>query len=61
MSDPQEQEPIPTVPQLAGELARLRERVEDLEDRRELDAAIRRNGDKPLIPWDKGKNELGLV
>jgi hypothetical protein len=61
MSDPQEQEPIPTVQQLAGELARLRERVEDLEDGRELDAAIRRNGDKPLIPWDQAKNELGLL
>ena len=61
MSDPQKQEPIPTVQQLAGELARLRERVEDLEDGRGLDAAIRRNGDKPLIPWDQAKNELGLV
>jgi len=61
MSDAQEQEPISTVQQLADELARLRECVEDLEDERELDAAIRRNGDKPLIPWDKAKDELGLV
>jgi hypothetical protein len=61
MGDPQEQEPISTLQQLAGELARLRERVEDLEDERELDAAIRRNGDKPLIPWDQAKNELGLA
>jgi hypothetical protein len=38
----------------------LRERVEDLEDARELDAAIRRHGDKPLIPWDQAKEELGL-
>ena len=38
----------------------LRERVEDLEDARELDAAIRRHGDKPLIPWDQAEEELGL-
>ncbi len=40
--------------------ARVRERVEDLEDARELDAAIRRNGDKPLIPWEEVKADLGL-
>ena len=44
MSDRQEQELVSTVKHLAGELARLSERVEDLEDGRELDAAIRRNG-----------------
>jgi len=59
MSETQEQPP-PTIQQLAAELARLRERVEDLEDARELDAAIRRNGDKPLIPWDQAKKDLGL-
>jgi hypothetical protein len=59
MSETQEQ-PTPTIQQLAAELARLRERVEDLEDARELDAAIRRNGDKPLIPWDQAKKDLGL-
>lgn len=47
MSEPQEREESPTVQQLAIEVAGLRERVEDLEDARELDAAIRRNGDKP--------------
>ncbi len=52
MSETQEQEFLPIVQQLSAELARLRERVEDLEDGREL-AAIRRNGDKPLIPWDR--------
>ena len=41
----------PTLHELAAELARLRDRVEDLEDARELDAAIVRNGDKSLIPW----------
>ncbi|MDQ2945388.1 MAG: hypothetical protein M3Y27_05510 [Acidobacteriota bacterium] len=60
MSEPQEREESPTVQQLAIEVARLRERVEDLEDARELDAAIRRNGDKPLIPWNDVKNDLGL-
>ena len=61
MSESQEQERAPTIQQLAAEIARLRERVEDLEDARELDAAIRRNGDKPLIPWDQARNDLGLV
>ena len=60
MSELQE-ERAPTIQQLAAEIVRLRERVEDLEDARELDAAIRRNGDKPLIPWDQARNDLGLV
>ena len=60
MSEPQERERTPTLQELAAELAQLRERVEDLEDARELDAAIRRNGDKPLIPWDQAKTDLGL-
>jgi hypothetical protein len=41
--------------------ARTRERIEDLEDARELDAAIIRNGEKPLIPWDQAKSELGVT
>ena len=61
MSESQKQERAPTFQQLAAEIARLRERVEDLEDARELDAAIRHNGDKPLIPWDQARNDLGLV
>ena len=60
MSETQAQELISTVQQLAAEVARLRERVEDLEDARELDAAIGRNGEKPLIPWDQAKKELNL-
>jgi hypothetical protein len=60
MSESQQQG-TPTVQELAVELARLRERVEDLEDARELDAAIRTNGDKPLIPWDQVKKDLGLT
>jgi hypothetical protein len=38
------------IQQLAAEVVRFRERVEDLEDARDLDAAIDRNGKKPLIP-----------
>jgi hypothetical protein len=60
MSEAQEREILSTVQQLAAEVARLRERVEDLEDAKELDAAIGRNGDKPLIPWDQAKSELGV-
>lgn len=60
MTETQEQERTPAVQQLAAEVARLRERVEDLEDARELDAAISRNGDKPLIPWDQAEPDLGL-
>jgi hypothetical protein len=57
----QESELISTVQQLVAEVARLRERVEDLEDARDLDAAIGRNGEKPLIPWDRANQELGLA
>ncbi len=60
MSEPQEPDRSPTIQQLAVEVARLRERVEDLEDAKELDAAINRNGDKPLIQWAQAKKELGL-
>lgn len=51
----------PSLEELAREVQRLRERVEDLEDARELDAAIRRNAAKPLIPWDQAKKDLGLA
>ncbi len=59
MSEPQEI--TPTVQQLAAELARLRERVEDLEDGKELDMAIQRNGNKPLVPWDQARRDLGVI
>ena len=52
MSESQGEQHAPTLQELAAEDARFRDRVEDLEDARELDAAIRSNGDKPLIPWD---------
>jgi predicted nucleic acid-binding Zn-ribbon protein len=41
-------------------VARLQERVEDLEDLRDLEAAITENAGKPLIPWDQVKAELDL-
>jgi hypothetical protein len=50
----------PTVRQLHSELQRLRRRVEDLEDLRDLNAAIERNAHKPGIPWSEVKKELGL-
>jgi hypothetical protein len=61
MSETQERELISTVQRLAAEVLRLRERVEELEDAKELDAAIARNGEQPLIPWDQAKNDLGLT
>jgi hypothetical protein len=60
MSETQERELLSTVQRLAAEVALLRERFADLEDAKELDAAISRNGEKPLIPWDRAKKELGL-
>jgi hypothetical protein len=50
----------PTVRELHLELLRLRRRVEDLEDLRDLNAAIERNAGKPGIPWNEVKGELGL-
>ena len=39
-------------------VARLQQRVEDLEDLRDLEAAIAENDGKPLIPWEQAKAEL---
>lgn len=41
-------------------LRELRETLEDLDDRLELARAIKRNGNKPGIPWAQAKKELGL-
>lgn len=49
-----------TVGQIREELRRLRSRVEDLEDLRDLNAAIERNAGKPGIPWAEVKKEVGL-
>ena len=45
---------------LPEEVKHPRERVEDLEDLRELNAAIQRNKGKKSIPWAQAKKELGL-
>jgi len=50
----------PSIRSLYRELQQLRQRVEDLEDLRELNQAIERNGLKPLIPWSKARKELGI-
>lgn len=55
--------PVRTKPTLKGvssEVARLRARVEDLEDLRDLNDAIMRNAGKPGIPWAKARKALGL-
>jgi hypothetical protein len=41
-------------------LTRLQERVEELEDLRDLEAAIAENAGKPLIPWEKAKADLEI-
>jgi len=48
------------VEELTKTVVRLQERVEDLEDLRDLQAAIAENGDEPLIPWEQAKKELEL-
>jgi hypothetical protein len=48
----------PTVRKLQSELQHLRRRVEDLEDLRDLNAAIERNAGKPGVPWEEVKREL---
>ena len=41
-------------------VAQLQQRVEDLEDLRDLEGAIIENAGKPLIPWEQVKAELEL-
>lgn len=50
----------PTLGQPARKAERLRAKVEDLEDRRDLEAAIVRNAGKPGMPWAKARAELGI-
>ena len=45
---------------LAKTVERLQERVEDLEDLRDLQAAIAENGTEPLIPWEEAKAVLDM-
>ena len=49
-----------TLETIYSEMLRLRERVEDLEDLRELNAAVARNGKKKLVAWDSAKRLLNL-
>jgi hypothetical protein len=54
--------PVPraTLRGLSREVERLRERVEELEDLRDLNTAIAQNAGRPGVPWDKAKGKLGL-
>jgi hypothetical protein len=45
---------------LSQMVTRLQERVEDLEDLRDLEEAITENDGKPLFPWEQVKAELDL-
>lgn len=45
---------------LHKEVQQLRERVQDLEDLKELSEAIARNKGKRLIAWDEAKKDLGI-
>ena len=49
-----------TLRSIGAEVARLRSRVEDIEDLRELNDAIARNAGRPGIPWDQASKDLGL-
>lgn len=60
MSNSVQEPDEPTLRELASELASLRERVDDLEDLRDLLAAERAAGDRPGVPWEQAKKELGL-
>jgi hypothetical protein len=50
----------PTLRELASEVSRLRERVEDLEDLRDLLAAEHAAQGRSGIPWDQARKELDL-
>ena len=45
---------------LGKELRELMEELEDAEDSRRLDAAIKEDAGKPGIPWAEAKKRLGL-
>ncbi len=50
----------PTLRRLSHELARLRARVEDLEDLRDLNDAVARNQGKRGVAWAEAKTALQL-
>jgi hypothetical protein len=60
MSDAIQEPHEPTLHELASEVNRLRDRVEDLEDLRDLLAAEHAAQGHPGIPWEQAKKELGL-
>jgi hypothetical protein len=45
---------------LSKAVERLQERIEDLEDLRDLQTAVAENGNEPLIPWEQVRTELDL-
>jgi len=45
---------------LAKDFLELMEELEDAEDHRRLEAAIKRNAGTPGIPWEEAKKKLGL-
>lgn len=49
-----------SVVRLKAEVARLRSRVDELEDLRDLNAAIARNAGKPGVPWARVRKEFKL-
>jgi hypothetical protein len=49
-----------TLSGLNREMSRLRARIEDIEDLRDLNSAIVRNKGKSGIPWSQVKKELGI-
>ena len=49
-----------TIESLASELRALRERVEDLEDIRDFEVAVKENNGKPLMSWEDAKRDLDL-
>jgi len=53
--------PKPSLRRLSAEVARLRTRVDDLEDVRDLNAAVTRNAGRPGTPWSQAKKQLGLA
>lgn len=48
----------PSLKRVSAEVAQLRARIEDLEDLRDLNAAITRHAGKPGVPWEKAKKVL---
>lgn len=50
----------PSLKRVSAELAQRRARMEDLEDLRDLNAAVGRNAGKPGPAWAQAKKGLGL-